>query len=86
MKEVSAGLNDANEGDDEERHNLHHGADLTHPGGKVDVAVGHGPVEHLGHQTRLEGDHAHDQQGDWQHLKIKYFIFHLGVKYFSDEQ
>ena len=68
MQEISAALDDADEGDDEERHDLHHGPDLPHPAGQVDVALGQGPVEHLGHEPRLEGDHRHDQQGDGQHL------------------
>ena len=92
MQEISAALDDADEGDDEERHDLHHGVqysavqstvqyskvqystdlhhgpDLPDPAGQVDVALGQGPVEHLGHEPRLEGDHRHDQQGDGQHL------------------
>ena len=47
---------------------LHHGPDLPHPAGQVDVALCQGPVEHLGHEPRLEGDHGHDQQRDGQHL------------------
>ena len=56
MEEVSAGLYDANEGNDEERHELEHGADLADPGGQVDVAALL-PIKHLGHEARLEGDH-----------------------------
>ena len=56
VEEVSAGLDDPDEGDDEEGHQLEHGADLAHPGGEVDVAALL-PVEHLRDEARLEGDH-----------------------------
>ena len=56
MEEVSAGLYDPDEGDDEEGHELEHGADFADPGGQVDVAALL-PVEHLGDEARLEGDH-----------------------------
>ena len=55
VEEVSAGLDDPDEGDDEEGHQLEHGADLAHPGGEVDVAPLL-PVEHLRDEARLEGD------------------------------
>ena len=67
MEEVSAALDDADKGDDEEWHDLHHGAYLPHPGGQVDVALGLGPIEHLRHHPGLEGDHGHDEQRDGQH-------------------
>ena len=67
MEEVSAGLYDANEGDDEERHELEHGADLADPGGQVDVAALL-PVEHLGDEAGLERHHRHDQQGHREYL------------------
>ena len=67
MEEVSAALDDADKRDDEQRHDLHHGADLPHPGGQVDVAPGLGPVEHFCHHPRLEGDHGHDEQRNGQH-------------------
>ena len=56
VEEVSAGLYDPDEGDDEEGHELEHGADFADPGGQVDVAALL-PVEHLGDEARLEGDH-----------------------------
>ena len=56
VEEVSAGLDDPDEGYDEEGHELEHGADLANPGGQVDVAALL-PVKHLGDQARLEGDH-----------------------------
>ena len=68
VEKVSAGLDDPNEGDDEERHELKHGADLANPGGQVDVAALL-PVEHLGDEARLEGDHWHDEESDRENLK-----------------
>ena len=56
VEKVSADLNDADKGDDEERHELEHGADLTDPGGQVDVAALL-PVKHLRDEARFEGDH-----------------------------
>ena len=64
VEEVSAALDDADKGDDEEGHDLHHRANLPHPGGQVDVALGQRPVEHLRHHPGLEGDHGHDEEGD----------------------
>ena len=68
MEEVSAGLDDADEGDDEEGHELEHGADLADPGGQVDVAALL-PVEHLRDEARLEGDHRHDEERHRENLK-----------------
>ena len=67
VEEVSAALDDTDEGDDEEGHHLHHGANLPHPGGQVDVALGEGPVEHLRHHPGLEGDHGHDEKTYREH-------------------
>ena len=72
VEEVSAALDDADEGDDEEGHDLHHGADLPDPAGQEDVALGDVPVEHFRDEARLEGDHRHDQETDWQNLE--YFL------------
>jgi len=68
VEEVSAGLDNADEGNDEEGHQLHHGPDLAYPAGQVDVSGVDRPVKHLTDVARLEGDHGHDQQRDWQHL------------------
>ena len=84
MEEVSAALDDTDEGDDEERHDLHHliiitlvnaetradlhhAADLPHPGGQVDIALSQRPVEHLRHHPSLEGDHSHDEKTYREH-------------------
>ena len=78
VEKVSAGLDDPDEGNDEERHELKHGADLANPGGQVDVATLL-PVEHLGHEAGLEGDHGHDQESNRENLETQFYTDYIKI-------
>ena len=60
VHEVSAALNDGDEGDKQDGEELHHGANLPDPGRQVQVARIGGPVEHLVEATERERDDGQD--------------------------
>ena len=61
-EEISASLNDCDEGNEKNGEKLKHGSDLANPGREVEVAGVRGPVEHLGEVASLERHDAQDYQ------------------------
>ena len=79
VQEVATALDDADEGDDEERQDLHHGANLPHPAGQEDVALCDVPVEHFRDEAGLEGDHGHDQESNRENLETQFYTDYIKI-------
>ena len=69
VHEVSAALNDGDEGDEQDGEELHHGANLPDPGRQVQVARVGGPVEHLVKVAKGKGHDGQDDQSNRHDLQ-----------------